>query len=202
MIDIYWGDTKNFSVKSSSIKNTVIGLDRDGVINKEKGSIKDPDDFEPIKGSLEAIAQLKKLGYPVVILSNQSGISKGIITQDDVESVHEYMFKLLGEAGCPYIDGLYYSTSSHKHDYYAKPNTGMFERCERENLDIRFSGGYFVGDKISDLKAAIKTGATPVLVRTGHGAETENLLKRHTYRKIKQKTKVYDSLADFVLGLT
>lgn len=198
MIDIYWGDTAGHR---SSVKNTqscVIGLDRDGVINKDKGYIGNPKDFEPLESSLSAIAKLKKLGYPVVIVSNQSGISKGIITQEDVDKVHEYMFKLLGEAGCPYIDGLYYSTSSHKHDYYAKPNTGMFERCERENPNIRFRNGYFVGDKISDLKAAIKVGAIPILVRTGHGAETENLLKRHTYKKIRHKTVIFDNLAEFV----
>src|SRR6056297_1711721 len=107
MIDIYWGDTENFSVSSYNTKRTVIGLDRDGVINKDKGSIKNPKDLEPIEGSLEAITQLKNLGYPVVILSNQSGISKGLMTSEDVESVNENLFKMLGEAGCAYIDGLY-----------------------------------------------------------------------------------------------
>jgi len=202
MIDIYWGDTENLPVNSYSAKTTVIGLDRDGVLNRDKGSIKNPDDLEPIEGSLEAVAKLKKLGYPVVILSNQSGISKGLMTPEDVDNVNETLFRMLGEAGCAYIDGLYYSTSSHKTDYYAKPNTGMFKRCEDENTSIRFRNGYFVGDKLSDLKAAINIGAVPVLVRTGHGCETEKLLKRYTYRKINQKTKIYNNLAEFVFQLT
>ncbi len=59
---------------------------------------------------------------------------------------------------------------------YAKPNTGMFKRCEKENPHIKFSQGFYIGDKITDLKAAEKIGATPVLVRTGYGLETEKLL--------------------------
>jgi len=202
MIDIYWGDTANYLDTMHQSGKPVIGLDRDGVINKDKGSIKDPSDLEPIEGSLEAITKLKKMGYTVVILSNQSGISKGIMTPDDVDSVNQRLFRMLGEAGCNFIDGLYYSTSSNKKDYYAKPNVGMFERCEKENPNIRFKNGYFVGDKLTDLKAAINVGARPILVRSGHGRETEKLLDRHTYKKIKQKTTVYETLADFVFKIT
>lgn len=198
MIDIYWGDTRRFH----PFHNCVIGLDRDGVINIDRGYIRDPQEFEPIPQSLQAVSKLKRMGYPVVVVSNQSGISKGIMTSEDVDTVHNYMFKLLGEAGCSYIDALYYSTSSYKQDYYAKPNTGMFERCEKENPHLRFKGGYFVGDKISDLKAAIKIDARPILVRTGHGADTEQLLKRHTYKKIRQKTGIYNNLWEFVESLS
>jgi D-glycero-D-manno-heptose 1,7-bisphosphate phosphatase len=198
MIDIYWGDSKGFRHS----RNCVIGLDRDGVVNQDRGYIRGAQEFEPIPQSLQAVTKLKQMGYPVVVVSNQSGISKGIMTSEDVDTVNTYMFKLLGEAGCPYIDALYYSTSSHKQDYYAKPNTGMFERCEKENPHLRFKGGYFVGDKISDLKAAIKIDARPILVRTGHGKDTEQLLKRHTYKKIKQKTRVYDNLWKFVESLS
>jgi len=85
-----------------------------------------------------------------------------------------------------------------KNDYYAKPNIGMFKRCEKENPQIKFKNGYFLGDKLTDLKAAINIGAQPILVRTGHGKDTETKLNRHTYKKIKQKTKIYDNLAEFV----
>jgi histidinol phosphatase-like enzyme len=81
---------------------------------------------------------------------------------------------------------------------YAKPNTGMFKRCEKEHPSIKFSTGYYVGDKMSDLKVAMKMDATPILVRTGHGEETEKLLNRFTYKKIKAKTKIFDDLSAFV----
>lgn len=180
----------------------VIGLDRDGVINRDLGTYcYKIEDFEPIPGSLEAIAELRRRGHSIVIITDQGGIEKGLYTQDDVDTLHNHMFKLLGEAGCPSIDALYYSASSRKDDPFAKPNTGMFERCERENKHIKFKTGYYVGDKIKDLKAAIKMGAKPVLVRTGYGRETEKELQKFTYREIKRRTLIFDDLKHFVENL-
>lgn len=198
MVEIYWGGDN-----SKLYLGPVIGLDRDGVINRDLGTyVTKPEDFEPIAGSLEAIARLRQRNFKIAIITNQGGIEKGIMSQEDVDRVHERMFKLLGEAGCPSIDALYYSASSRKNDMYAKPNTGMFKRCEQENPHIRFKGGYFVGDKITDLKAAIKIGATPILVRTGYGSETEKELNKFTYKNIKKRTKIFDTLSDFVDFLT
>jgi D-glycero-D-manno-heptose 1,7-bisphosphate phosphatase len=176
----------------------VVGLDRDGVINVDRGTYTyKPEDFEPIPGSLEAIAKIRRLGHKIAIITNQGGISKGIYTHDDVERVHDYMFQLLGEAGCASIDALYYSETSLRADNYAKPNTGMFKRCEEEMPFIKFSKGFFVGDKISDLKAAFKIGAKPVLVRTGYGEETLKELNKFSNQKIKKKTIVFDDLSQF-----
>jgi histidinol phosphatase-like enzyme len=74
----------------------------------------------------------------------------------------------------------------------------MFKRCEDEIKYIKFNKGYFVGDKMSDLKAAFKVGAVPVLVRTGHGEETIKELNKFTNQKIKKKTIVFDDLSSFV----
>lgn len=177
----------------------VIGIDRDGVINRDLGTyVTRPDQFEPIPGSLEAIAELRRRGHSIVIITNQGGIEKGLMTPFDVDNIHNYMLDLLGNAGCTSIDAIYYSESSNKKDYYAKPNVGMFKRCQDEFKHIKFNQGFYVGDKMSDLKAAVKIGARPVLVRTGYGSETENELNKFTYKDIKRKTYVFDSLADFV----
>lgn len=180
----------------------VIGLDRDGVINRDRGTYTwKIEDFEPIEGSLEAIAELRRKGHKIVIITDQGGIEKGIYTQQDVDTLHEHMLKLLGEAGCSSIDAIYYSASSRKEDPFAKPNTGMFKRCEKEFPDIKFNQGYYVGDKIKDLKAAVRIGAKPILVRTGYGLETEKELNKFTYRDIKRRVQIYDNLAHFVREL-
>ena len=180
----------------------VVGLDRDGVINVDIGDyVYKKDDWKFEEGSLDAIVKLRKLGHKIVIITNQGGIEKGIYTQEDVEKLHTHMFEEFGKAGCPSIDGLYYSASSAKNDMYAKPNTGMFKRCEKEVPHVKFSKGFYVGDRIRDLKAAMKMGARPILVRTGHGKDTEQLLKKFTYQKIKKATKVFDNLAAFVDSL-
>jgi len=177
-----------------------IGLDRDGTINQDRGYIKDPDEFEPIDGSIEAIKLIKDKGYNVVVLTNQAGIMKGIMTLEDVESVNIKMLDLLGKEGCSSIEGIYYSTTNLKEDIYAKPNVGMFKLAEKE-LKIKFKGGAFVGDKISDLKAAEKIGALPVLVKTGHGLETLKKLNTFANRTLKSKTQVYENLLEFAKEL-
>ena len=190
--DIPYYDGNNVAPKC------VIGLDRDGVINVDRGKYTyRPEDFEPISGSLEAIAKIRRAGHKIAIITNQGGIGKGLYTVQDVDRVHDYMFQLLGQAGCASIDAIYYSETSLRHDVFAKPNTGMFKRCEEEIPFIKFNKGFFVGDKISDLKAAYKIGAKPVLVRTGHGEETLKELNKFSNQKIKKKTIVFDDLASF-----
>ena len=197
MVDIYWGEDPMSSPDYIAPK-CVIGLDRDGVINVDRGTYTYKGaDFKPIEGSLEAVAKLRKLGHKIAIITNQGGIEHGLFTEEDVDTLHQYMLDLLADAGCPSIDAIYYSASSHKRDMYAKPNTGMFKRCEKECPHIKFNKGYYVGDKLSDLKVAHKIGAKPVLVRTGYGLETEQQLNKFTYRDIKKKTIVFDDLSSF-----
>ena len=180
---------------------SIVGLDRDGVINIDRGSyITDPDDWEPIPGSLEAIRKIRLKGYKVVILTNQGGIIKKEQTREQVEAIHQRMFEVFGNAGIYSIDGLFYSESSLKNDIFAKPNLGMFHRAEKEIFGnkARFKqGGFYVGDKITDLKAAERIGATPILVRTGHGVATEKDLQKFSKEKLRKKTKVFEDLLQF-----
>lgn len=181
--------------------NITIGLDRDGTINEDLGTyVIDPDYFKPIKGSLEAVALIRRKGYNIVVLTNQAGISKGLMTQEDVERVNFRMLELLGQAGCPSIDGIYYSTTNLREDIYAKPNVGMFKRAQEE-LGVKFKGGAYVGDKISDLKAADKIGAMPILVKTGYGKETLEKLDTFANRDLKKKTQVFEDLWSFADSL-
>lgn len=178
-----------------------IGLDRDGTINQLTNDyIKHPQQFLPITGSIEAITLIRRKGYNVVIISNQPGIYQGKLTPDDVDNVHQYMLELLGKDGCSSINGIYYSTTNLKADNYAKPNVGMFKKAEKDQR-IKFKGGAFVGDKISDLKAADKVGAIPVLVKTGHGLETLEKLNTYANRELKKKTQIFDDLWSFAVSL-
>jgi len=179
----------------------VIGLDRDGTINVDIGTyVTKPEDFKPIPGSLEAVKMIRDKGYDVVILTNQAGIFKGICDEIDVDVVHNHMLKLLGEIGCKSINGLYYSTSNSKEDIYAKPNIGMFKRAAAE-IGVNWKNGVYVGDKISDLKAALKAKAKPVLVRTGHGAETAKKLNTFANKDLKTQTETFDNLNQFAHSL-
>jgi len=196
-MNIYWGDNDSFSKNNKC----VIGLERDGVINECNGWIRDPKDFKSIPKSLEAITKLKQKGFSVVILSNQGGIEKGLLTIDDVEAVNSYMLSLLGQYGCPSIDALYYSASDKKNDYYAKPNIGMFKRCETEHPYISFKNSFYVGTKLEDIKAALKIGSRPIIIKNAQGQKTINNLKRGLNKNLLQKIYTFDSLYDFVNAL-
>jgi D-glycero-D-manno-heptose 1,7-bisphosphate phosphatase len=201
-MDIWGNGSRTAPDNPAQYTNCVVGLDRDGTINEDLGTyVTSANKFTPIPGSLEAISILRKKLHKVVIITNQAGISKNMMSTQDVDSIHDYMFQLLGEAGCPSIDALYYSTTNLKDDIYAKPNTGMFKRCEKENPSIKFSQGFYVGDKISDLKVAAKVGARPVLVRTGYGLETEKKLNTFANRTLKKQTYIFDNLLEFAQAL-
>ncbi len=179
----------------------VIGLDRDGTINEDIGTyVTKPEQFKPIEGSLEAIKIIRDKGYDVVILTNQAGIMKGIMDSVDVDVVHNHMLSLLGDIGCRSINGLYYSTTNLKDDIYAKPNTGMFKRAAAE-VGVKWTNGLYVGDKITDLKAAVKAKAKPVLVRTGYGQETAKKLETFANKDLKKQTDVFDNLYQFAHSL-
>jgi D-glycero-D-manno-heptose 1,7-bisphosphate phosphatase len=178
-----------------------IGLDRDGTINRDIGTyITDPKDFNPIPGSLEAIATMRKKGYNIVIITNQAGIYKGLMTTEQVEAVHLHMLELLGKAGCSSIDGIYYSTTNLKEDIYAKPNVGMFKKAEND-LKLKFKGGAYVGDKLTDLKAAEKMKCSPILVKSGYGNETIEKLKTFANRELRKKTKIFNNLWEYADSL-
>lgn len=195
-------NTTQPNIVSEDYNQPVIGIDRDGVLNVDIGTyVTNPMMFQPIPGSLEAVALLRSKGHRIAIITNQGGIEKGLMTPRDVDQVHNRMLDLLGQAGCPSIDAIYYSASSRKNDVYAKPNIGMFKRCEKEHPYIKFSKGFFVGDKMSDLKAAHKIGARPILVRTGYGLETEKQLNKHVYKQIKKQTLIFDNLWEFAQAL-
>ena len=185
-------------IKVQTYNLPVIGLDRDGTIIKDIGDyITNPNQVVPIPGSLEAIKILRDKGHKLVILTNQGGIAKGLQTTQQVDDVHTHLMNVFGQNGISSIDGLYYSTSSMKEDIFAKPNIGMFNRAKDE-LKVDWKKGWYVGDKISDLKAADKVGSKPILVLTGHGKETLEKLNTYANRELKKKTLVFNNLLEFV----
>ena len=177
----------------------VIGIDRDGVINEWKNVIKRYEDVHFIDGSLDAIRQLRLKGHRVILFADQPNISKGLLTTNDVDNVMNYMMQIFGQNGIFSIDGFYYNQSDSNQDVYAKPNIGMLKRSENE-MRVDFSSGYYVGDTIDDIKMAQKIGATPILVRTGKGAATEEKYLKSFDTKYKD-VKVFNNLLDFVKSI-
>lgn len=153
---------------------SLIVLDRDGVINQDSDQfIKKPEEWEPIAGSLEAIARLNQAGYRVVVATNQSGIGRGLFDMATLNAIHDKMHKCCSIVGA-YIDAVFYCphTSEDKCSC-RKPKSGMFEEiAARYNLpDLK--GVPVIGDSLRDLQAGVAVGATPYLVLTGKGIRAQ-----------------------------
>jgi D-glycero-D-manno-heptose 1,7-bisphosphate phosphatase len=200
--EINLGDVSRYSVKSavSAYTKPVIGLSRDVLIKARPDHVKNPSEVDPIVDALKAVALIRSKGYKIVIFSNQYGIGERKLSQVDVDVVHQHLLKLLGEAGCMTIEGLYYSTTKLKEDIYALPNIGMLQRAEKETK-VKFSEGWFVGDKISDLKAAQTSKAKPILIKSMDGEEALKKLGSFANQDLKRKVTVFETLLEFAESL-
>ena len=152
-------------------------LDRDGTIIAERDYIRDPNDVLVLDSAAAGLRALRDAGYLLIVVTNQSGIARGLMTPAQYEAVHAHMLELLRIDGIE-LDGVYYCP--HHPDYTGpcacrKPATGMYEQAARE-LDIDLSRSLFIGDKRSDVEPAQTLGGTGILVRTGHGATQESAL--------------------------
>ncbi len=148
-------------------------LDRDGVINHQDGdkTVASVQDWQPIDGSLDAIADLSRNGFTVVIATNQAGLSEGLLDLDDLEAIHTCMTERVENRGGEIAAIFYCPHLPEENCHCRKPKTGLLDAIELE-FDMPTSGVPFVGDRKSDLLAALTKGCDPILVKTGQGENT------------------------------
>jgi D-glycero-D-manno-heptose 1,7-bisphosphate phosphatase len=154
----------------------LVMIDRDGVINEDSGDfIKSVAEWQPIAGSLKAIAALHRAGWRVAVVTNQSGVGRGLYDEATLAAIHRHMRERVVAAGGA-LAGIYYCP--HLPDAGCecrKPKPGLFRALERE-LGVSVTDAPYIGDRISDVEAAEAVGARPIIVRTGTGSATEGLL--------------------------
>lgn len=152
---------------------TVVFIDRDGVINKNRDDyVKTVDEFVFLTGALEGLAKLKKAGITTVVVSNQAGIGRGLIEPAELERINHKMLQEIAEHGGE-ISALYCCT--HRKDEGCecrKPEIGLFLKASTE-LDINLSDSYLIGDSSSDIEAGHRMGCRTVLVLTGKASAAE-----------------------------
>ena len=175
-------------------------LDRDGVINEDSDDfIKSPDEWQPITGSLEAIARLCRQEFQVIVATNQSGIARGLFTVDTLNRIHIRMLDYVRKKGGQ-IDAIFFCPHGPNDECECrKPKSGMY-RSIASRLKLKLTGIPCIGDSMRDLKAALAVNAQPVLVRTGKGEKTESLLHQEDGKYYLDDVWIpcYDNLADAV----
>ena len=160
-------------------------LDRDGTLIEEAGYLDRLDRLVFFPYSIDAVRVLSRAGFSVVVVTNQAGIARGIVTESFLDEAHRHIAARV-EAGGGRIDGFYFCPHHPEAviEQYRqscncrKPAPGMFTQAAAD-LDIDLSRSFAVGDRWHDIEAAQRAGARGVLVRTGYGATEEASPKPH-----------------------
>lgn len=170
----------------------LIILDQAGVINESSDTfIKSPEEWIAIPGSLEAISRLTHAGYRVIIVTNQSGIGRGLLDMATYNAINDKMYKAVNQSGGR-IDAIFFCPHTAADNCTCrKPATGLFaEIMQRYGVNLKSVPA--VGDSLKDMQAAVAVGALPILVLTGNGEVTRKA------QDLPEQTQVYDDLAALV----
>jgi D-glycero-D-manno-heptose 1,7-bisphosphate phosphatase len=167
----------------------LIILDRDGVINFDSPHyIKSTAEFKPIPGSIEAIARLYQNGFSIFVATNQAGLAKGKFKKHALDAMHQKLIGLVDQAGGQ-IEYVYYCPHHPDENCQCrKPQPGMLLQIAK-HAALPIEDADFVGDSLKDVEAAYAANANPVLVLTGNGRTTANLIER--------KIPIFRDLADY-----
>lgn len=167
-------------------------LDRDGVINKEVDYLHKIEEFEFIDGVVDAMRQAKEKGYLLIVITNQSGIGRGYYDEDAFFKLSEWMVEVLRDQGV-HIDRIYHCPHAPGEGCDCrKPETGMIERAVKDfGIDLKTS--WLVGDKESDIQAAINAGIPHhILVRSGHKVDEAETAAGHVCDTLKEAVLLLD----------
>ena len=161
-------------------KVPAVFLDRDGTLNVDHGYVHEIDNFQFIDGAIEALQELKKMGFALVLITNQSGIARGMFSEDQFMQLTEWMDWSLADRDVD-LDGIYFCPHLPDAPVEAyrqacdcrKPHPGMLLSAQK-HLDIDMAASYMVGDKTEDVLAGKAAGVgTNVLVRSGKTVTAE-----------------------------
>ncbi len=157
-------------------------LDRDGTIVREVDYLRSPEELRLLPHAADAIRRLNEIGFAVVVTTNQSGVARGLLTEDDLAQVHKLLAERLAKRGAR-LDAIYFcphhptaGAGPYRRECSCrKPAPGMLLRAAEE-LDLDLSRCFAVGDSRRDLVAGREAGCKTILVRSGYGrgVETES----------------------------
>jgi D-glycero-D-manno-heptose 1,7-bisphosphate phosphatase len=140
-----------------------IFFDRDGTLNIDKVYLNDPEQIEYLPGVFEALALLRDEGFQFVVVTNQSGVARGIVSLENLNEIHARMANEFARNGI-FFAGFYYAPFSVESNHpLRKPNPGMLQQAGSEH-GVEFSKSWMVGDRMTDVEAGYRAGCRTVLL--------------------------------------
>lgn len=163
------------------MKEKAVFLDRDGTINYDPGYLGDPKKLILFPDTGKALALLKNLNFKLIVISNQSGVARGIITEKDIIAVNREINAQLSKYNVQ-IDAFYFCPfhpdfNSEEECRCRKPSPQMIIDASKDyNIDLTIS--YLIGDSTADIEAGISSGVKTILVKTGYGSDSISILQK------------------------
>ena len=154
-------------------KYNTIFLDRDGTLNPDPGYISSLDQFEFYDFTIPALQRLANSGNRFCIITNQSGVSRGLIDQNDLNIIHDYIKNEFLKYSIPLLDIYICTDHPENASNRRKPGTSMFLEAANDH-SIDMSESLMIGDSVDDIKSGNNLGMDTVLVLTGRGKDTIN----------------------------
>ncbi len=171
--------TKNFEmVDRSTQPQKALFLDRDGVIIDYVPYLSKPEQVSIPIGAGRGLKKWQDAGYQLIIFTNQSGVARGYFTLEDVQAVHDRIFREYAQFGVEFQDVLICPHQPADNCQCRKPSSYLLLECARK-YHLNISESFFIGDAPSDIECALKAGCQPVLLLTGRGKNTVGNLSQY-----------------------
>jgi len=161
-----------------AMTNAAVFFDRDGTLIEDPGYLNHPDQVKLLEGTAEVLKELKLMGYQAIIITNQSGVARGIVSEEMLGRIHERLTELLAQKGAT-LDGIYYCPyhpegviPKYRQDSdWRKPEPGML-LAAAEDMNIDLTRSWMIGDSPRDVEAGHRAGCRTILLRsTGAGPD-------------------------------
>jgi D-glycero-D-manno-heptose 1,7-bisphosphate phosphatase len=185
------------------MSHPAVFIDRDGTINVNVHHLHRVEDLQLIPNADKAIAKLNAAGYAIIIITNQSAIARGLLTEKGLTEIHTELKRQLATQNAT-LNAIYHCPHHPKYGEKIictcrKPKPHMLQRAATEhNLDL--SRSYMIGDSLSDLQAGWNAGCQSALVRTGYGKETWHNADTQTRDQISYLGKDLLDVANWIIN--
>jgi D,D-heptose 1,7-bisphosphate phosphatase len=179
------------------MSNKAIFLDRDETLIEDPGYINSPDQVKLLDGAAEALTELAGMGYKLIVVSNQSAVARGIVSEEVLDEIHNRLKQLLAENGA-YLDQIYYCpchpdgviAKYRKESDWRKPSPGMLLTAANE-MDIDLSQSWIIGNSTCDVEAGLRAGCKTVLIEhPSHYKQSGPSDPNPDYRAVNMKEAV------------